>query len=66
MDLVQELMDEKSFLILNAYSLGFSAMIVENMLKHKSIANLQTGELYLHARTGLKLPLGVFGRAKNF
>lgn len=66
MDIVQELMDKKSFLILNAYSLGFSAMIIENLLKHENVANLQTGELYLHAKSGVKLPLGVFGRAKNF
>jgi 23S rRNA (cytosine1962-C5)-methyltransferase len=66
MDIVQELMDKKSFLILNAYSLGFSAMIIENLLKNEHVKNLQTGELYLHAKSGVKLPLGVFGRAKNF
>ncbi|MBI2270350.1 MAG: class I SAM-dependent methyltransferase [Bacteroidetes bacterium] len=64
---VLNLLDEKQhFLILNAYSLGFSSMIIENLLKEKAKHNLQTGELYLQADSGHKLPLGVFGRFKNF
>lgn len=64
---VLNLLDEgKHFLILNAYSLGFSSMIIENLLKEKAKHNLQTGELYLQAGSGNKLPLGVFGRFKNF
>lgn len=51
-------------LILNAYSLGFSALVPENLLrpfalKHKS--NLSIGELYLPAKAGVNLPLGVWG-----
>jgi len=61
MKLVYQLLDEEEhFLILNTYSLGFSSLIVENLLSGPK--NLQTGELFLEARTGLKLPLGVFGR----
>ncbi len=52
--------DEERFLILNTYSLGFSSLIVENLLGKQK--NLQSGELYLQSRTGFKLPLGVFGR----
>jgi 23S rRNA (cytosine1962-C5)-methyltransferase len=52
--------EEEKFLILNTYSLGFSSLIVENLLAGQK--NLQTGELYLQAREGMKLPLGVFGR----
>lgn len=64
---VLNLLDDKEhFLILNAYSLGFSALIIENMLKAKAGKNLNVGELYLQATEGNKLPLGVFGRWKNF
>jgi 23S rRNA (cytosine1962-C5)-methyltransferase len=62
---LQILTPEKHLLILNTYSLGFSSLIIENLLKkvgtiHES--SLQTGELYLSSTTGYKLPLGVFGR----
>ncbi len=64
--LVLQLLDEKEhFLILNAYSLGFSSLIIENLLKQKAGKNLQAGELFLQATEGNKLPLGVFGRFKN-
>lgn len=63
---VLNLLDEKHFLILNAYSLGFSSLIIENLLKQKAGKNLNIGELYLQATEGNKLPLGVFGRFRNF
>lgn len=64
---VLNLLDDKEhFLILNAYSLGFSSLIIENLLKKKAGKNLNTGELYLQATEGNKLPLGVFGRFRNF
>ena len=64
---VLELLDEKEhFLILNAYSLGFSSMIIENLLKQKAKDKLETGELFLKASSGSKLPLGVFGRFRNY
>lgn len=52
-------------LILNAYSLGFSALIPENLLRNFSFQNnstLHIGELYLPAKSGCKLPLGVWGK----
>ena len=58
--------DNEHFLILNAYSLGFSSLIIENLLKQKAGKNLNVGELYLQATEGNKLPLGVFGRFRNF
>lgn len=62
MDLVLELLDPKEhMMILNAYSLGFSALVIENLLRHAS-PGLETGELYLQSGTNQKLPLGVFGR----
>jgi 23S rRNA (cytosine1962-C5)-methyltransferase len=60
---LQLLDDQKSFLVLNTYSLGFSSLIIENLLS--GIPDLNTGELYLHAKTGCKLPLGVFGRFRR-
>jgi len=64
---VLNLLDDKEhFLILNAYSLGFSSLIIENLLKKKAGADLNIGELYLQATEGNKLPLGVFGRWRNF
>lgn len=60
--------EEEHFLILNSYSLGFSSVIVENLLRGslKTIDNLEIGELYLQARAGNKLPLGVFGKIRKF
>lgn len=60
---VLQLLDPaEHFLILNAYSLGLSALVIENLLKQKAGKKLHIGELYLQAGTGVKLPLGVFGR----
>jgi len=59
---LQLLLPEEHFLILNAYSLGLSALVLENLLKEKAGKNLHIGELYLNATSGVKLPLGVFGR----
>ncbi len=64
---VLQLLDEKEhFLVLNAYSLGFSSLIIENLLKDVAGNKFETGELYLLSRTDQKLPLGVFGRFRNF
>ncbi len=64
---VLNLLDESEhFLILNAYSLGFSSLIIENLLKSKAKENLNIGELFLQSTEGPKLPLGVFGRWRNF
>ncbi|MFD2865328.1 class I SAM-dependent methyltransferase [Mucilaginibacter antarcticus] len=63
-DVVQLLDPEEHFLILNTYSLGFSAVIVENLITSAfpQVQNLEIGELYLQATSGIKLPLGVFGK----
>lgn len=67
-DVVQLLDEEEHFLILNTYSLGFSSVIVENLIKTSfpQVTNLETGELYLQATSGIKLPLGVFGKFNKF
>ncbi|HVW15006.1 MAG TPA: class I SAM-dependent methyltransferase [Mucilaginibacter sp.] len=63
-EVVQLLDPQEHFLILNAYSLGFSSVIIENLIKsvYPKAQNLETGELYLQATSGVKLPLGVFGK----
>ena len=57
---------QKSFLVMNAYSLGYSSLILENLGRsHFSAAhlkNMQIGELCLPERSGRKLPAGVFMR----
>ncbi|MFN8308621.1 MAG: class I SAM-dependent methyltransferase [Chitinophagales bacterium] len=63
---VLQLLDEKShFLILNAYSLGFSSMILENLVKPHAPQHLQCGELFLEDRYQKKLPLGAFARFRK-
>jgi 23S rRNA (cytosine1962-C5)-methyltransferase len=60
---VLQLLDrDHHFLILNAYSLGLSSLIIENLLMDFAGKNLSVGELYLNAKSGVKLPLGVYGR----
>lgn len=63
---VAQLADEKFFLVLNTYSLGFSSLILENFM-HQSFKQYRksttTGELYLKSTgSDIVLPLGVFAR----
>lgn len=54
----------QSFLILNMYSLGHSALIAENLLKQVFIdASVVSGEIGVPDRFGRLLPLGIFARA---
>lgn len=65
-DVFRLLDPEGHFLVLNAYSLGLSSLIVDNFLaQHYGLGQRESGELYLQARSGVKLPLGVFGRASS-
>jgi 23S rRNA (cytosine1962-C5)-methyltransferase len=67
-DVVKLLDPNEHFLILNTYSLGFSSVIVENLIRssYPQVQNLECGELYLQATAGSKLPLGVFGKFAKF
>lgn len=67
-DIVQLLDEQEHFLILNTYSLGFSSLIVENLVDtaFPKVKNLSIGELYLKATAGGKLPLGVWGKFRSF
>lgn len=64
---VIQLLDEKEhFLILNAYSLGFSSIILENLVTQNfKPHNLEKGELYLTDSYHKPLPLGAFVRFGN-
>lgn len=66
-DVVQLLDPAEHFLILNTYSLGFSSVVVENLIRtaFPRVENLEVGELYLQATEGTKLPLGVFGKFRK-
>ena len=58
---------QNSFCILNLYSMGFSSLIAENLMKDyfPHYSNIAFGELFLSDEIGRKLPLSVFCRAKT-
>lgn len=54
---------KNSFLILNLYSMGYSPIIAESLVKSIfKVDKPEIGELYVVDRAGRKLPLGVFLR----
>ena len=55
---------EKSFLILSLYSMGFSSLIGENLIRthFPDALNTESGELYFTDRAGRRLPLGTVVR----
>jgi 23S rRNA (cytosine1962-C5)-methyltransferase len=63
--LCRQLLDPRQyFFILNVYSLGFSALIVDNLVQSifGPVPNAEFGELFLADSFNKKLPLGVFYR----
>jgi 23S rRNA (cytosine1962-C5)-methyltransferase len=63
--LCKELLDpSEHFFILNVYSLGFSALIVDNLVNSciGKVSNKEFGELYLQDKFQKRLPLGIFYR----
>lgn len=54
------------FLVINAYSLNLSPLVLENLIKlhfrFLSIHELEIGELFLKSLSGHKLPTGIFAR----
>lgn len=58
---------EQHYLILNLYSLGFSALIVDNLIAScfGKVSQPEFGELYLPDSFNKRLPLGVFYRFSN-
>jgi 23S rRNA (cytosine1962-C5)-methyltransferase len=59
---------EKSFLVLNLYSMGFSALVANNLIDSffSNVAFREYGEFYFPDHSGKKLPLGTFLRIRNF
>ncbi|MCC8146075.1 MAG: class I SAM-dependent methyltransferase [Bacteroidales bacterium] len=55
---------ENSFCVLNLYSMGFSSLIAENLIKDyfPAIKEPEYGELYVPDLSGKRLPLGIFSR----
>jgi 23S rRNA (cytosine1962-C5)-methyltransferase len=63
--LCSELLDEKeNFFIMSLYSMGFSSLIGENLIKSAfgKRENMESGELFLVDGFGKKLPLGTVVR----
>ena len=59
---------EKSFLVLNLYSNGYSAVLADTLVRSAFGTNLDSldyGELVLRDRAGKTLPLSVFSRLKR-
>lgn len=67
LSLVGRLLEPRqSFMVLNAYSMGFSSLIMHNLVsRHMHYDQIESGELYLSDRSGLKLPLGSLVRVIN-
>lgn len=64
--LSQLLEPHRSFLILNAYSMGYSSLIMDNLCaRHFPDAEREFGELHLTDRSGTRLPLGSLVRLIN-
>lgn len=63
----QLLEKENCFLILNLYSMGFSSIIAENLIKDyfPYITKYQYGELVIPEKSGKRLPLSVYVRFEN-
>lgn len=67
LDGVVGLLEEGGFLVLNTYSLGFSSLILDNLLRAYFAPNkYRVGELVLKAERGPVLPLGVYGWMGEF
>lgn len=57
------LLPEKSFIVVNLYSMGLSALVIDNLMRNYfSFSDPEFGELYIPSKTLYKLPLGTFFR----
>jgi 23S rRNA (cytosine1962-C5)-methyltransferase len=55
-----------SFLVFSMYSIGFSSLVADNLVKSLfGDTERETGELVVHSRTGQKLPLGTVVRFRR-
>jgi 23S rRNA (cytosine1962-C5)-methyltransferase len=66
LNLCGKLLDkDRHFFLINLYSLGFSALIIDNLVRGvfgPQVLNKELGELYLQDQAERKLPLGTFLR----
>jgi 23S rRNA (cytosine1962-C5)-methyltransferase len=63
LELCAQLLDRQNrFFVLNLYSMGFSALIGQTLVKEHFGVEAECGELYLSDRNLRKLPLGVYVR----
>ena len=59
-------LDDHSFFIINLYSMGLSAQILQNLIScYFPLTNSEMGELFIPSKTGYNLPLGTFLRFKK-
>lgn len=68
MDACSQILDSGySFFVLNLYSMGFSSLIAENLVKgyFPDVIMPEYGELYIPDKAGKRLPLGIFSRFKR-
>lgn len=68
MSLCRELLESNHcFLILNLYSMGFSPIIAENLIKNyfPQVKEYEYGELLIPEQSGKRLPLSIFIRFKK-
>ncbi len=64
--LIQMAHNEKFFMVLNVYSLGFSVLVLENLVKTIFVGySYEFGELFIADRFQKKLPLGIFVHIKK-
>lgn len=67
-DVLLLLEPEDHFLVMNVYSLGYSTLIIENIVNQHinglQIKNnsIEYGELYMPSTSGVNLPLGIYAR----
>lgn len=61
------LLPSKSFLLANLYSMGFSALVLENLVNSYLPGKVEkeSGEIFLADKSGKRLPLGTFLRFRN-
>jgi len=67
---VSQILDpQRGFIVFNSYSLGFSSLVLENLVHthfgERSKRNGEGGELYMPEKSGRRLPMGVFYRFKS-
>lgn len=66
-ELVSRILDPKEhFLVFNSYSLGFSPLVIQNLVqthfRDYDLNKIESGELFMKEKSGRRLPMGIFCR----